>query len=61
VHQFVLLGRQEDADSLAMHLLMRSQGIAALANALHDEVFLRREVDQIHGWLDRCSTAHAAA
>ena len=50
-NQFVLLGREEDADMLAMHLLARSQGAAALANAFHDETFIRREVQQMHDWL----------
>ena len=49
--QFKALGRRADADVLAMHLLSRSQGIAALANAFHDEAFIRREVAQIHDWL----------
>ena len=35
-----------------MHLLARSQGVAALANACHDEAFIRREVGQMHAWLD---------
>jgi hypothetical protein len=50
--QFTLLGRQDDADALAMHLLARSQGVATLANALHEEAFIEREVDQMHRWLD---------
>jgi AcrR family transcriptional regulator len=50
--QFSLLGRKADADALAMHLLARSQGVAALANAYHDEAFIRREVAQMHEWLD---------
>lgn len=49
--QFRALGRRKDADALAMHLLSRSQGIAALANAFHDEAFIRREVELIHAWL----------
>jgi hypothetical protein len=48
--QFELLGRQ-DADTLAMHLLARSQGIAALANAFHDEAFIAQEVAMIETWL----------
>jgi hypothetical protein len=48
--QFTLLGR-EDADALAMHLLARSQGVATLANAFHDERFIRHEVDQMYDWL----------
>lgn len=53
--QFVLLGRKADADALAMHLLARSQGVATLANAFHDEKFIRREVKQMCDWLDSCT------
>lgn len=49
--QFADLGLPAEADELALHLLARSQGIAALANAFHDEVFIRREVEWIGGWL----------
>lgn len=49
--QFEAMGRTDDADALAMHLLARSQGIAALANAFHDEDFLRHEVGLIDAWL----------
>ena len=49
--QFAALGRAGDADTLAMHLLARSQGIAALANAFHDEAFIRHEVAQIRDWV----------
>ena len=52
--QFVLLGREADADTLAMHLLARSQGVATLANAFHDEKFIRQEVQQMHEWLASC-------
>ena len=54
--QFVALGRKSDADALAMHLLGRSQGIATLANALGDKRFLRREVQQLHAWLEQVVT-----
>ena len=50
--QFVLLGHKSDADELAMHLLARSQGIAALANAFHNDRFIKREVKQLHDWLE---------
>jgi TetR/AcrR family transcriptional repressor of nem operon len=50
--QFTLLGREKDADALAMHLLARSQGVATLANAFHDENFIRQETEQMHDWLD---------
>ena len=50
--QFVALGRSADADALAMHLLMRSQGVATLAAALRDEDFIEREVQAMSLWLD---------
>lgn len=53
--QFSLLGREADADSLAMHILARSQGVAALANAFGDERFVQDEVDRMCAWLDACA------
>ena len=53
--QFAALGRKADADALAMHLLARSQGVATLANAFHDEKFIRHEVKQMHNWLRSCT------
>lgn len=50
--QFEALGHGPDADALAMHLLSRSQGIASLANAFHDERFIRHEVQLIEDWLE---------
>ncbi|WP_265517039.1 TetR/AcrR family transcriptional regulator [Nitratireductor luteus] len=50
--QFVLLGLKAEADALAMHILARSQGVASLANAFHDEAFIRQEVDQMYAWLE---------
>lgn len=50
--QFAALGREPDADALALHILMRSQGVAALATAFHDEDFIRREVADMEGWLE---------
>ncbi|OIQ92218.1 HTH-type transcriptional regulator MtrR [mine drainage metagenome] len=52
--QFTLLGRDADADELAMHLLARSQGVATLANAFHDEKFIKNEVEQMNDWLISC-------
>jgi hypothetical protein len=52
--QFALLGRA-DADALAMHLLARSQGVATLATAFRDEVFIRHEVAQMVDWLRSCT------
>lgn len=53
--QFTLLGRKADADALAMHLLARSQGVATLANAFHDEKFIKQEVKQMCDWLRSCT------
>ena len=53
--QFLLLGHKKQADELAMHLLARSQGIATLANAFHDERFIKKEVSNLTLWLaDYC-------
>ncbi len=49
--QFTLLGRKADADELAMHILARSQGVATLANAFHDEKFIKQEVKRMCDWL----------
>jgi len=57
--QFTLLGREADADELAMHLLARSQGVATLANAFHDEKFLKQEVKQMCDWLSSCTESAA--
>ena len=59
--QFMLLGREADADTLAMHLLARSQGVATLANAFHDEKFIKREVKQMCDWLSAARNAHTTA
>jgi TetR/AcrR family transcriptional repressor of nem operon len=53
--QFTLLGREADADALAMHLLARSQGVATLASAFHDEKFIKQEVEQMCDWLRSCT------
>jgi TetR/AcrR family transcriptional regulator, transcriptional repressor for nem operon len=53
--QFTLLGRAADADALAMHLLARSQGVATLASAFHDETFIKQEVEQMCDWLTSCT------
>jgi TetR/AcrR family transcriptional regulator, transcriptional repressor for nem operon len=56
--QFAALGHQAEADALALHILMRSQGVAALANAFRDEEFIRREVEAMEAWLQsRCVAA----
>ena len=58
--QFVLLGRSEDADELAMHLLALSQGVATLASAFHDERFIKQEVGRMDDWLRSCIAVRRA-
>lgn len=53
--QFEQLGRHDDADALAMHLLAFSQGVATLASAFQDEKFIRTEVDRLNEWLTSCT------
>jgi len=53
--QFALLGRKADADKLAMHVLARSQGVATLASAFHDEKFIKQEVKLMCDWLKSCA------
>ena len=55
------LGRTDDADDLAMHLLACSQGVAMLVNAFHDEKFLKREVKQMCDWLRACTASAVQA
>jgi len=49
--QFTLLGREADADDLAMHLLARSQGVATLATAFRDGEFIKKEVQLMCDWV----------
>lgn len=59
--QFTALDREADADALALHILMRSQGVAALATAFRDEDFIRREVEDMDAWLNaQCPTGSPA-
>jgi TetR/AcrR family transcriptional regulator, transcriptional repressor for nem operon len=57
--QLVQLGYRDQASDIAMHLLMRSQGVASLANVFQDADFVRREVEAMNQWLeDQLSTKH---
>lgn len=49
--QFMLLGHEDKADDLAMHILARSQGVATLANAFQDQTFINKEVEKMVEWL----------
>ena len=61
--QFLMAGcGEEEANQSAMHLLMRSQGVATLLNAFHDRSFAEREVRLMHAWVrERLSEAKPAA
>lgn len=50
--QFSALGRADDADELAMHVLAVSQGIAVMSHAYHDPEFARREAGRLCAWVD---------
>lgn len=50
--QFSALLPESCSGDLAMHLLVRTQGIAVMAQAYADEALLKREVDLIMLWLD---------
>ena len=54
--QFEQLGRHDDADELAMHLLAFSQGVATLASAFQDEKFISTEVNRLNDWLTSCTS-----
>jgi AcrR family transcriptional regulator len=53
--QFLLLGRKSNADTLAMHLLARSQGIAVMASTIADTKFINQEVHMLYKWVDGCA------
>jgi AcrR family transcriptional regulator len=50
--QFTLLGQEDGADALAMHVLSWSQGVATLGNAFNDLNYVQQEVDKMCDWLD---------
>lgn len=49
--QFEQLGCGDESKAHAMHLLAWSQGAATLAQAFHDESFIRAEVQRVQEWL----------
>lgn len=55
--QFEQLGRSDDADELAMHLLAFSQGVATLSSAFQDETFIHTEVRRLDDWLSSFATS----
>lgn len=53
--QFEQLGCGDASRAHAMHLLAWSQGTATLAQAFHDESFIRAEVERVQEWLSGLS------
>lgn len=58
--QFRALGCSEP-EAQALHLLMRSQGIAELANAYRDPAFVAREMAAMEDWIDAAITPQRSA
>lgn len=58
--QFRALGCA-DAEALALHLLMRSQGVAVLYTAYRDAHFLAREMAAMEDWIDEVAPEVPAA
>ena len=50
--QFGALVPGRDADALALHLLVRTQGLAVMSQLYADRPLVRREVDGIKAWLE---------
>lgn len=55
--QFKLLCPEQDADALAMHLLIWTQGLAVMSSAYKDKKLLLQEVEAIKIWLDSLAGA----
>lgn len=51
VEQFKELAPHADAEFIALHLLVRTQGIAVLAQVYDDKALVQREVEAINHWL----------
>ena len=49
--RFVELGRGAEAQSLALHLLGRAQGIAVISHVYQDTKLLQRETSQLKTWI----------
>jgi AcrR family transcriptional regulator len=51
--RFTELGHVQEADSLALHLLGRAQGIAVISHVYQDKPFLERETGRLTAWIDQ--------
>ncbi|MDQ5768686.1 TetR/AcrR family transcriptional regulator [Thiothrix subterranea] len=52
VRQFEALAPTENAEHLALHLLVRTQGLATLAQIYHDTALVMQEVEALDHWLE---------
>ncbi|MHB1514063.1 MAG: TetR/AcrR family transcriptional regulator [Acidiferrobacter sp.] len=50
--QFIALGYAAEAESLALHLLGRAQGIAVIAHVYGDAALLQGEVSRLEAWIE---------
>jgi AcrR family transcriptional regulator len=51
--RFTELNLGDEAESLALHLLGRAQGVAVIAHVYQDAKLLRRETGQLHAWIEQ--------
>lgn len=51
--RFRELGKGEQADAMALHLLGRAQGIAVIAQVYQDEQLLQQETDRLVEWINQ--------
>lgn len=49
--QFAAMGYEDNAESMALHLLGRAQGIAVIAQVYRDETVLQRETQMLADWV----------
>jgi TetR/AcrR family transcriptional repressor of nem operon len=59
--QFGALGRRDGAQALALHLLMRSQGVAVLYTAYRDPNWVAQEMAAMEAWIDAAIGQSTAA
>ena len=52
LQQFTALGKGAEAESLAMHLLIWTQGMAVMASAYKDQECLQREIADAKAWIE---------
>jgi AcrR family transcriptional regulator len=55
--QFKRLQPNGDAEAMAMHLLVHTQGIATMANVYGDKKLIARELAMINDWLEKVAAS----